>query len=113
MDRSFHFERPLAPVGIQLIDVGKSKEQSFEKHTMKTVVHHVYEVPLPPNILYSEFQCLGRILAFFSFLARYFAFSIEISRVFKLYDFRFVLSSDFQSFLTHLRFFIFLLITSD
>ena len=72
-----------------------------------------YEVPLPPNILYSEFQCLGRILAFFSFLVRYFAFSIEISRVFKMYDFRFVLSSDFQSFLTHLRFFIFLLITSD
>ena len=62
---------------------------------------------------HSVFQCLGRILAFFSFLVRYFSFSIEISRLFKMYDFRSVLSSDFQSFLTHLRFFIFLPITSN
>ena len=90
-----------------------------EMSTSKTGKHghakvlYIYEVPLPPNMLHSEFQCLGRILAFFSFLVRYFAFSIEISRLFKMYDFRFVLSSDFQSFLTHLRLFIFLLITSD
>ena len=87
------------------------RDGNLKRETESLIIS--YEVPLPPNMLHSEFQCLGRILAFFSFLVRYFAFSIEISRLFKMYDFRFVLSSDFQSFLTHLRLFIFLLVTSD
>ena len=38
-------------------------------------------------MLHSEIQCLGRILAFFSFLVRYFSLTIEISRLFKMCDF--------------------------